>query len=87
MSNLDLLLNIGDGAVSVSGKPCLVARTVNTLADPYKTAVTTALTIRYQDGGATDFEIGSRMRAAGLQVGDTTINRHRNNKCTCPKEN
>ena len=80
--NLDLLLApIPERTV----QPCKVGRIVDELQEPYKGALLALLNHAYADGGISDEALTDRMRAAGLDVGASVVNRHRKNRCTCQK--
>ena len=65
--------------------PCKVGRTIEELAEPYKSALVNLLATRYADGGLSDEALQGRLSDAGLEIGVTILNRHRRGLCTCPK--
>jgi hypothetical protein len=70
----------------LEGTPCTVGVILSGLPEDYRTPFENQVNLRYRDGGLTDFELANRMRAAGFKVGDTTVNRHRGGRCTCPQK-
>jgi len=80
MTNLDALLS-EDLIHSSGSKPCLIGRAVDSLSEPYKSALVALI----KGDGSAD-EVAARMRSAGLRSSGTTIRRHRNNHCLCPVE-
>jgi len=64
-------------------QPCLVARILNDLQEPYRGALERLLNTTYRDGGLSDEQLALKMRDAGLEAGQTAIHKHRKGKCIC----
>ena len=75
-----LLAPLPDRNISL---PCKVGRILETLEDPYKTALINLLVTPYEDGGLSAEQLEQRMKQAGLEVGATVIRRHRKKQCGC----
>ena len=67
-------------------KLCKVGSIIDSLQDPYKSALHNLLIVSYDDGGASDEAIADRMKTAGLPVGARTIYQHRKKRCACPEQ-
>lgn len=78
---LDALLKPAPPAKT--GKPCVIARTINDLPDPYRSTLTNLVDTPATKGGVSADEIGARLRAAGLPGSATAVTRHRLGTCTC----
>ena len=63
--------------------PCKVGRILETLEDPYKTALINLLDTEYDNGGLSAEQLEQRMKQAGLEVGATVLRRHRRKQCGC----
>lgn len=63
--------------------PCKVGRIVESLEDPYKTALINLLAQDVSQGGLSSEQLETRMREAGLEAGATAIRRHRKRQCGC----
>lgn len=84
MSNLDVMLT---GSIDASlGSPCIVAKIIASLSDPYKSKLADLVKTRFADGGLSDPDLAKVMRLAGLKCSATMINQHRRGVCTCPTE-
>lgn len=62
---------------------CKVGKHVESLAEPYKSALVNLLDTPWANGGLSDEAIWERMKKADLPVGATVINRHRTKRCIC----
>lgn len=79
--NLDALLApLPDRNVTL---PCKIGRLVESLEDPYKTALQKLLATDYDQGGLSAEQLEQRMKEAGLEAGATAIRRHRKRQCGC----
>ena len=79
--NLDALLApLPDRNVTL---PCKVGRILETLEDPYKSALIKLLDTDYDNGGLSAEQLEHRMKQAGLEVGATVLRRHRKKQCGC----
>lgn len=65
---------------------CKVGSIVESLQDPYKSALRDLLNNLYENGGLSDEAVADRMTAAGLKIGSRTVYRHRRKACTCPEQ-
>jgi hypothetical protein len=63
--------------------PCKVGRIVDSLEDPYRSALITLLNSDVPDGGMSAEQLQTRMAQAGLKVGASAIRRHRARGCSC----
>lgn len=79
--NLDALLApLPDRNISL---PCKVGRILESLEDPYKTALLSLLAQDVDQGGLSSEQLQVRMKEAGLEAGATAIRRHRRKQCGC----
>lgn len=79
--NLDALLApLPDRNISL---PCKVGRILESLEDPYKTALLSLLAQDVDQGGLSSEQLQVRLKEAGLEVGATAIRRHRRKQCGC----
>ena len=78
--NLDALLKpIEPNA----GTPCKIKRIMDTLEDPYKTALKNIVEKSVDDGGLSPNQAGARIREAGIEISSHSIYRHRIGSCAC----
>ena len=80
--NLDVLLEPHN---ITRTKPCKVQVILDSLEGKYMEAVQLMLDKEYAEGGLTDDEITTRLDAAGIAVGSTTIRKHRKSTCSCKR--
>lgn len=80
--NLDALLGPAPAASS-NGRLCRVGAILAGLEEPYRSALERLLSVPFLEGGETDEQLATRLRAAELPVGATTIRRHRTKTCIC----
>lgn len=77
--NLDALLEPAENQI----QPCKLGRVIQSLPEPYKSALINLLDITYANGGESDASIRTRLFKAGHPVSQPVIYRHRNNQCSC----
>lgn len=81
--SLDVLL---EPVPEKQAEPCKVMRLVESLAEPYRTALFGLVNTQVADGGLSVDALAQRIRAAGLgSIGTTTLNKHRRAVCTCER--
>lgn len=64
---------------------CKVGRIVQSLEEPYRSALVKLLATPYINGGESDTAIVDRLRKAEIPASAPSINRHRRGICSCPK--
>lgn len=64
-------------------KLCKAGKILESLQEPYRSALQNMFDVPYVEGGFSDEEITTRMAEAGIPAGHTIINRHRRGRCTC----
>ncbi len=67
-------------------RPCKVTRIIESLEEPYKSALIELVDRSFEDGGLTAEELEHRMKIAELEVGSTVIRKHRKQQCSCEKK-
>ena len=77
MSNLEELLKPSGG--NFIGRPCIVARIIADLPEPYDAVVQDLV-----DGPLSGQKIVGRLKAAGIKCSYSSIYTHRINSCGCP---
>ena len=85
MELLNALLNdsVESQIVSI---PCKVAVQGEKLSEPYQTAYWKIVLTTYENGGLTEDHAAAKLASAGIQIGATTIRRHRSGLCRCPRK-
>ena len=67
-------------------KRCVIGIAVDALPDKYRKILEQQLFNTWKSGGSTDYDIADVLTRAGYRASPTSVNRHRNYKCVCPKE-
>lgn len=67
-------------------KRCVIGIAVDALPDKYRKILNSQLFSSWRAGGSTDYDIADVLNRAGFKASPTSVNRHRNHKCVCPKE-
>jgi len=66
--------------------PCKVTNIGETLPAPYQAAFYRIAEQKYEDGGLASEIASLKLAEAGINIGGTTIARHRRNACRCPRK-
>ena len=64
-------------------KTCIVWRTIESLEDPYKTALKEITERSTDDGGLSPSQASARIQEAGITISQHSIWRHRSGTCPC----
>lgn len=64
-------------------RTCKVQRTIESLEEPYKTALKNLCEVGADDGGASPNQASAKIREAGLEISQHSIWRHRIGSCPC----
>lgn len=84
MDNLTALFDI-----DVPAQPdqyCVIGSAVQEVPEEYQNILNQQLFTSWRNGGSTDYDIADVLKRAGFRASPTSVNRHRNKKCVCPKE-
>lgn len=72
--------------ISRGSSICSLGRIISELPDEYRERFAAQVATPGRAGGPSDLDLMGRLANAGFKVGTTTINRHRNNACSCATE-
>ena len=64
---------------------CRVGLLIQTLEEPYKSALVKLVEVKHADGGLSDQSLVGRLREAGLPMSVSTVHYHRRGLCSCVK--
>lgn len=67
-------------------QPCKVTTIGNDLPTTYQAAFFRITELQFEDGGLPSEIASLKLAEAGIQIGSTTIARHRRNACRCPRK-
>jgi hypothetical protein len=79
--NLDALLEPDESKSS----PCKLETLIESLEDPYKSALVALVEIQPADGGLSANQLTAKIKKAGLSISSATIHRHRAKICPCER--
>lgn len=83
MNPFDALLSDEHSVAFV--EPCRVTLVGDSLEEPYRSAFWSLIDKGHAQGGLADHTASKKLAQAGIQIGPSTLNRHRRGLCRCAK--